>query len=321
MWVRKNILVLSAGRRVSLVRAFETAAAGTGAKVLTADLNPNFSAACRASTAAIILPPVLNPQYPDALATACMKYEVGLVVPTIDTELLVLAKLRPKLLASGTELIICGEKLVQAARDKRCTPKYFDAFGLQSPEIYSLDDIQFPAFAKPFDGSLSRNTFVVKSKADLTPALLATPNLIFSHYLDPVEHDEFTCDAYYDRLGNLICVVPRQRLEVRGGEISKGVTRRNEIVTLFNEKLANIPDARGCLTFQFFLHRQNRSAWLIELNPRFGGGFPMSYAAGANYPAWLVDEYLSGQKIEAFEAWEDGLLALRYDAEVIVRGK
>ncbi|RTZ49695.1 hypothetical protein EJ377_05105 [Chryseobacterium arthrosphaerae] len=57
----------------------------------------------------------------------------------------------------------------------------------------------------------------------------------------------------------------------------------------------------------------------IEINPRFGGGYPLSYLAGANYPEWLLKEYFMGHDIPYFEDWEDNLLMLRYDDEVLVR--
>jgi carbamoyl-phosphate synthase large subunit len=58
----------------------------------------------------------------------------------------------------------------------------------------------------------------------------------------------------------------------------------------------------------------------LEINPRFGGGFPLSYSAGANYPGWLIDEYILGKEVPFFDAWEDRLLMLRYDAKVLVHG-
>lgn len=317
--LRKNILLLSAGRRVSLARAFRGACMPYARIVYTADLNPALSAACNDNENAIALPHVLDAVYPDALLRACAELDIGLVVPTIDTELGVLASLRERARSEGTELVVCDADLVAHARDKRHTPAYFERFGLTSPEILHPSSLTFPAIAKPFDGSLSKDITVLRGPADITPKILSTRNIMFMRYLDPELHDEFTCDAYYDKECQLRCVVPRLRVEVRGGEISKGRTCRNELVGMFRDNLGRIPGARGCLTFQFFVHKTDRSAWLIELNPRFGGGFPMSLAAGANYPAWLVSEYLLDRRIESFDAWQDGMTMLRYDAEIIAR--
>jgi len=82
--------------------------------------------------------------------------------------------------------------------------------------------------------------------------------------------------------------------------------------------LQHIAGARGCLTIQVFLHKTEDKILGIEINPRFGGGYPLSYLAGANYSQWAIREYLLNQKIEEFAAWSDNLLMLRYDAEVLV---
>ncbi|WP_315817011.1 hypothetical protein [Paraflavitalea speifideaquila] len=79
-----------------------------------------------------------------------------------------------------------------------------------------------------------------------------------------------------------------------------------------------IEGAAGCLTAQFFLHKTTGQVTAIEINARFGGGFPLSYHAGANYPRWLIEEYFMQQEIPYTENWEDQLLMLRYDDEVLV---
>jgi carbamoyl-phosphate synthase large subunit len=57
----------------------------------------------------------------------------------------------------------------------------------------------------------------------------------------------------------------------------------------------------------------------LEINPRFGGGYPLSYAAGAKYPGWLIDEYLLNKEVPFFDGWESDLLMLRYDSQVLVK--
>jgi carbamoyl-phosphate synthase large subunit len=84
------------------------------------------------------------------------------------------------------------------------------------------------------------------------------------------------------------------------------------------EKLTKIDGARGCLTVQLFAHPNAQRYAALEINPRFGGGFPLSYAAGANYPGWLIDEYMLQQEIIFFDGWASDLMMLRYDAHVLV---
>lgn len=69
---------------------------------------------------------------------------------------------------------------------------------------------------------------------------------------------------------------------------------------------------------QVFMQNDTQNIYAIEINPRFGGGFPLSYLAGANYPNWIIQEYLQGKQIAEYQDWQENLLLLRYDHEVIV---
>ena len=107
---------------------------------------------------------------------------------------------------------------------------------------------------------------------------------------------------------------------MRSGEVSKGVTRRNHIVEYLKPKLSHLSGARGCLTLQIFAKADGSSFKAIEINPRFGGGYPLSYAAGANFPRWLLQEYLLEESPDFHDDWQADLLMLRYDAHVLVKG-
>ena len=142
---------------------------------------------------------------------------------------------------------------------------------------------------------------------------------MFLEYIDHSQNDEFTCDAYYGLDNQLKCVVPRKRIEVRDGEINKGKTEKNELVNYIKEHLNEIEGARGCLTMQFFLNSNTRRIVAIEINPRFGGGYPLAYIAGANFPKWIIEEYFLRKEITYVENWEENVLMLRYDDEIIIR--
>jgi carbamoyl-phosphate synthase large subunit len=125
---------------------------------------------------------------------------------------------------------------------------------------------------------------------------------------------------YYGKDHKVKSIIPRKRITVRAGEISKGVTCKNRIVDYLKTRLEYIDGAIGCITLQLFYSSCCKRIIGIEINPRFGGGFPLSYIAGGNYPDWLIKEYLFGENIDYFDNWEDNLLMLRYDDEVIIHG-
>ena len=105
---------------------------------------------------------------------------------------------------------------------------------------------------------------------------------------------------------------------MRSGEVSKGVTRKNSLYQTLLEKMAVLEGARGCITAQFFCNEETGEFYGVEINPRFGGGFPLTYAAGGNYPGWLMREYLGDGEIPFSDDWENNLIMLRYDAKVLV---
>jgi len=316
----KNILVLSAGRRVELVEAFrdELVKRSPSSKVYATDLRPEISAACRVADGAIAAPSVSSPEYIAFLLEQCKLLDIGLVVPTIDTELLLLAENQSAFQAIGVNLIISSSALVAKCRDKRKTGLLFIELDIETPTIYTPETLEFPCFAKPYDGSCSKGATLVRTSVD-AEKLSADEKIMFMELVD-ASFSEYTVDLYYDARSNLKCMVPRERLETRAGEVSKGITRREMVYQYLLRRVQRLPGAVGCITLQLFFNKENPKFFAIEINPRFGGGFPLSYSAGANYPGWLIDEYLFGKEIEFFDGWENNLLMLRYDAKVLVHG-
>lgn len=316
-----NILITSAGQRVSLVRAFKKEAAlfSTENKVYTVDLNPMLAPACHVSDGHKAVKPVNDPSYMPELLEICLEWSIKIIIPTIDTELITLAEHRNIFIENGIIPVVSSLDFVQTCRDKRILNRFFQRKGLEIPAGVDKNKLKFPLFIKPYDGSLSKDTFLIKDESDLTDYHFTNPKLMFMEYIDHHEYDEYTTDTYYDRQGVLKCVVPRKRIFVRAGEVNKGVTRRNEIVNYVKERLSKIDGAIGCLTMQFFLNKETKRIVAIEINPRFGGGYPLSYLAGANFPKWIIDEYVYGEEIDFFDGWEHNLLMLRYDDEVLVK--
>lgn len=317
-----NILITSAGQRVSLVRAFQTQLRSVfpEAKVFTTDMQPQLSAACNISDGYFKVKRVTDPEYIKELMDCCVENEIKMVVPTIDTELMVLAKHKAMFLARGVHVIVCEESFTSQCRDKRQINQFFDNSGIEIPQPVDKTAPTFPLFIKPFDGSLSADTFLITKSEQLTVEQLSNPRFMFMEYIDKKDYDEYTVDMYYDRKHEVKCIVPRRRMLIRAGEINKGLTCKNTIVDFLREKLGRIDGAVGCLTLQLFLHKVTGRIVAIEINPRFGGGYPLSYRAGANYPLWLINEYFLNQEISYTDGWEDSLLMLRYDDEVIVHG-
>lgn len=314
-----NILVLSAGRRVELIQSFKAALKKhfPQSMVYATDLRPELSSACHIADGAFATPRVTDLGYIDYLLDLCRQYGIGMLIPTIDTELNVVAQSRERFSSEGINLVISNPKLVAACRDKRRTAEIFDLLGISQPKIYDRNALSFPCFCKPYDGSCSIGAKAIYTPDMLSAELLEDEKNMFMELIGK-EYREYTIDAYYNRHGKLCCLVPRERIEVRGGEVSKGATRKNFVYNYLRHRLEGLPGGRGCMTFQVFANPETESIKALEINPRFGGGYPLAYAAGADYPDWLVREYFLGQEIGFWDDWENNLLMLRYDAKVIV---
>lgn len=316
----KNILISAAGRRVNLVKSFqaELHALDINAKVYASDINPTLSSACHQADAYIQVKAIKDPDYIQDLLAKCIAYNIGVIVPTIDTELTILAENKELFMEKGITPIVSGVKFTKACRDKRLINTFFEERGINIPKPIDKNNPSFPLFIKPYDGSLSADIFLINTAEELTAYHLSNPKLMFMEYVDKKQYDEFTVDMYYGSDHHVKCIVPRKRIEIRGGEISKGITLKNDIVDYLKEKLNHIDTAIGCLTLQLFRHKENGNKIGIEINPRFGGGYPLSYKAGANYPSFIIKEYLLNETLSYTNDWEENLLMLRYDDEIII---
>ncbi len=320
MKVKNNVLISSAGRRVELVQAFKKSTANYQniGQVFCTDSNPDLSPACQIADRFFVVPRVTESGYIEYLLALCEQHDVGLVIPTIDTELLVLAKNRQIFAMKGIHVVISDESLINYCRDKRKTAELFNELNIDQPIILDRAKLKFPCFCKPYDGSCSLGAVALLSESDLTQGILNNPKNMFMELI-PKSFSEYTIDAYYTNDGVLKCLVPRKRLEVRGGEVSKGVTRKNFVYDYLLSKVNTLKGARGCITFQLFVNEETRAIKGLEVNPRFGGGYPLTHDSGAHYTDWLVKEYLVGEDIDFYNTWEPNLAMLRYDAKVLVR--
>lgn len=317
--MKNNILISSAGRRVELLNYFKTElkAFKKPSKILATDLNPILSSACHAADNSFQICHSQEEGFIEQLLNICLENEVRLVIPTIDNELLTLSRSRERFREYGIDIVVSDYKFIEECRDKRKTRNIFNKLDIIYPEIFDKNNLIFPSFCKPYDGSSSIGSKVIETKNDLTLDVLDNPKNIFMEYI-PSNYVEYTVDSYFTFDGQLISFVPRERIEVRSGEVSKGVTRRNFLYDFLLEKIKVLPGARGCITFQFFVDVHNKEIKGLEINPRFGGGYPLSYSAGSNFPKYIIDEYLHGKNLEFFDKWDNNLLMLRYDKHLLV---
>jgi len=316
----KNILITSAGKRVVLVQIFKRTLKDLGldTKVYTTDMKPEMAPAGIVSDGCIKVSRCTADCYIDELLQICKDKNIGVIIPTIDTELLILSQNKQRFEENGIGLAVSDNEFIKVCRDKRNTEDYLAKLGIAVPKALDKYHPVFPMFAKPFDGSLSTNLHVIRKQEELTKDILEDPKLIFMEYIDKQEYKEFTVDMYYGKDHIVKGIVPRERIEIRAGEINKGITRKNYILQFLKKRMNCLPGVRGCICIQLFYRETDNDIKGIEINPRFGGGFPLSYYAKANFAEYVIREYLLGGSVDYSDAWLDNTLMLRYDNDVIV---
>jgi carbamoyl-phosphate synthase large subunit len=215
--------------------------------------------------------------------------------------------------------VISAPDRIALCRDKRLTADYFHSLGLESPapvdkvEAYTAG---FPAFIKPKDGSSSIFAYKVQNQKELEAYATQVPDYIIQPF---IEGTEYTVDIFCDFEGNPIFITPRIRLAVRAGEVLKTeITQDRQIITEMKRLLQDYRPF-GPITVQLIRQKDTGVDHYIEINPRFGGGAPLTMMAGANAAQALL-QLLRGEKPTYQEdAAEDGAIYSRFDQSVRVK--
>jgi carbamoyl-phosphate synthase large subunit len=310
-----TILLSSAGRRVSLLELLraDARALGLAPRMIATDLRPEFSAACAAADLALAVPPAAHAEFTGAIAEICRAHDVRLLVPTIDPELAPIAALAEQLRAAGTQVNISAPEAVAIARDKFSTAL---ALGADAPRTALPEEIlaapdgwTLPLLAKPRAGSASSGIRRIAGMEELRalPGGYVVQELLGGR--------EFTVNLFI-AAGRTIAAVPHLRREVRAGEVAKAITLRHPALAAIARRLPlAVPGIAGALCFQAIEGEEGAGGpKLIEINARFGGGFPIAHQAGAPFTRWLI-EAAAGRSSSAADTWRDGVTMLRYDAE------
>ena len=168
--MKSNIIITSAGQRVSLVKDFQETLRRffPDGKVYTTDMNPRLAPAAYVSDGCFEVPRCTSEDYIESLLSICLGNDIGLIVPTIDTELAVLAANRDVFIKQGIYVSVSDYDFVMMCRDKRNTGAFFEKNGIRVPKPIDKYHPTFPLFAKPYDGSLSTNLHYIKNAEELT---------------------------------------------------------------------------------------------------------------------------------------------------------
>ncbi len=315
-----NILFTCIGRRVSLLNSFRKATRQLGIRSLLVGTDTSaLSPALQLCDRKYILKPIKHPGYLKQLFQIVKQNRIKLLVPTIDTELMLLAKNKARFAELGCHVVISEPDIIGICQDKRRTYRFLIKNGFYTPHTTTVrtalanKTLSWPILLKPWDGAAGKGIAKVNNRKELLVLSKRIPNCIAQEF---IEGTEYTCDVFVDFDMKVRCVVPRHRIQIRAGEISKGLVVKNKKIMTTVVKMVEILGAGpGVITVQLILTVQEQ-AQFIEINPRFGGGVPLAIKAGANFPKWILQQMLGKKPRIKFDGLKDGLTMLRYDAEI-----
>ncbi len=311
-----RILFTGVGRRIELLQAFRNAALvlNKDLKIYGADMAGTAPALAYCDFTRRVVA-MKDPEYIQNLLDICVADRIDLLIPTIDTDLLVLSENKAKFEAIGTRVMISTPDKIGICRDKNNTSQFFVDCGLHAPmPVNDWKEYRsgFPAFIKPKDGSSSINAFKVENEEELEVYAGQVEDYIVQPF---VSGKEYTIDIFCDWSGNPVSIVPRERLQVRAGEVLKTQIYMDPIMIEESKTLCKAFKPCGPMTVQ--LIRDNAGVdWFIEINPRFGGGAPLSMKAGAR-SAEAILKLMDGDEIEEHRI-ADGAIYSRFDQSVCI---
>lgn len=315
-----HILVTGVGRRVELMQAFRQAALclGVNLKLYGADMEGTAPALAYCDYTRKVCA-MRDAQYISQLLDICIKDKIDLVMPTIDTDLLILSQNIEEFEKIGVKVLISKPDKILICRDKNNTGDFFESCGLKAPKTfndYKLYTDSYPCFIKPKDGSSSINAFKVEDKEELSVYAGQVEDYIIQPFVEGIE---FTIDIFCDFEGNPIYITPRERMQVRAGEVLKTKIYMDKV--MIEESMRIIKKFKPCgpMTVQLIQDKETGENYYIEINPRFGGGAPLSMKAGARSAEALL-RLLCGEKVEYQQNTNNGAIYSRFDQCVCISG-
>lgn len=283
--------------------------------VHAADLAPDESPVCQLGDMFHAVPSCDDDRFVPELFAICAAFQIEILIPTIDPELLPLASGQPEFEKLGVDLVLSGSGALSIARNKLDTAdRLGDVVPVPRTVALPADPDRLRALGdhfviKPVDGSSSYGLKIGASLSDATP--------LGSGYIaqEQLRGREHTVNCFVDRSGRLLAAVPHERLAVRSGEVSKGRTVRSPALQDAAEAIVGkVPGLRGPFCFQAFMDG-DQLAGVFEINARFGGGYPLADRAGASFAEWILLEHL-GLPLPGAPEWREGVTMLRYDQSV-----
>jgi len=272
------------------------------------------------------IPEIGDMTYISALLTICEREKIDLLIPLFEKEFLILDSNREEFENLGTTLLLSNRPILEICNDKWNTYNFFKENSISTAKTCLIEDVEdkninmkFPLILKPREGMGSKGIFFARNKQELSHLSINLKNYIVQ---EMVEGTEYTMDVLCDLEGKVLSIVPRQRLEVRAGEVVKSksvkdidlIEKTLDLVDKLNSKNDN--GAIGPMNIQCIVN-EKKDMRFIEINPRFGGGVPLTFESGVDYGR-VLREMTMGQEIEPMLGNFKESIMLRFDDAIFI---
>jgi carbamoyl-phosphate synthase large subunit len=299
-----------------MVDYFKSALEPSGGKVFVTNSHPN-AAGFASADGGFIVPGLYHPAYIDTLIKICHQFEIQAIIPLYDLELPVLGDALPRLSAEGICAVVSSSAVINICNDKWQTKSFLLSSGFHTPQTFlsvdsaldalSAHEIDYPVYLKPRWGMGSIGVLVVENEAELRLIYSGIVRHISKGPLKNVSSQdrermvliqeklsgqEYGLDVINDLQGNYVTTFVKKKIAMRSGETDVAMTVDDPDLNHLGQKIAMTLHHIANLDMDVFLTK--KGPYILEMNPRFGGGYPFSHLAGANLPAaivaWLKNE-------------------------------
>ena len=312
-----NILFTCAGRRTYLLKYFKENLS-EGDKIVATDMQLS-APALQVADVKIQVPAVYDPEYVNITLRICEEQKIDALFSLNDLELPILAENKARFEDIGVKVVVSDPKVIDIAFDKYKTALWVESIGLTAPKTYvrledckkalAAGEIDFPLFMKPRwgSGSIGLESIADMEELDIyygllmkkiKKTILATASVGDEYIMiqEKLTGSEFGLDIMNDLDGKNIGVSVKQKLAMRAGETDKAVIVDLPEVREMGRKIGEALGHIGNLDVDI-MQRADGAYCVLELNPRFGGGFPFSYEAGVNFPKALI-QMIKGESVD-----------------------
>jgi len=303
-----NILFTCVGRRHYLIDYFQQAKP-PGNVIVGTDMQSSAPAMAIVDKKYVV-PQVYAPNYVEVLIGICQEENIGAIISLNDLELPILAKNEEHFKNIGVKIIVSSQEVTGICFDKWKTVEFAQKIGIETPKTYlnlksalkaiKCGELNFPLVIKPRWGSASIGIEFPENLEELELSFKLLQKKLFRSILgtvsktdaenaiiiqEKIDGKEYGLDIFNDLAGKNLSVYVKEKLAMRAGETDKAVLRNQPAIEDIGKRIGQ--NLKHIANLDCDIFEKNGKYYLLEMNPRFGGGYPFSQMSGANFPAVL----------------------------------